>query len=167
MVASLDTGWSPAGIPSIQYEGIIACKGYDKATIYHEIVDYFKTHNISELKLDCVNQISGSGKLRIYNKLIGSIKNPAGEVAFDFIVDVKDEKFRYTMHNIWFTAIERDRYGRFEKSQDEPVPVDNEHFKFKSALLRKIEKQVQAHMDEVLWAIKKEIEADKLETTDW
>lgn len=167
MIAGHDTGWSSAGISSIQYEGVIACKGYDKATIYHEIVGYFKTQNVSGLKLDSGSQISGSGRLKIYNRLIGPIKNPAGEITFDFVVDVKNEKFRYTMYNIWFSTIERDRYGRFNKTEDEPMLVDNEHFKRNSALLRKIEKQIQAHMDAVLWAMKREIEADKLETTDW
>lgn len=149
------------------YEEVIACNGYDSATIVKEIQEYLQEQQAYQLKIDSCSMISGTGVLKIYNRLIGSIKNPAGEITFNFNIDVKDQKFRYKMHNIWFTAYERDRYGRFWQSQDHPVSVDPEVFRYGTSLLKKIERQTHDHINDVIAAIKKKIKEDKLNPTDW
>lgn len=150
--------------PALRYEEVIACRGYDSATIYKEVTEYFSA--ASNVLLDSTDMVAGSGSLKIYNYLVGAVKNPAGEVSFRFRVDVKHEKLRYTMDSIWFQSWRKDRYGRYHPD-DEPVPVVTEDFRFSRTVLKKIRTQLTAYIDDVLWTVKKRIAEERLKTTDW
>lgn len=167
MMTGLDRTGNLTDPDPVIYEEVIACKGYDSTAIVKKVQEYFQEQQVYQMKIDSCSMISGTGVLKIYNLLIGSIKNPAGEITFNFNIDVKDQKFRYKMHNLWFVLYERDRYGRFGQSQDDPVSVDREAFRYGTSLLKKIERQTHEHISDIVMAIKKKIEEDKLNPSDW
>lgn len=148
------------------YEKVVACKGHDQAAIYMEIAEYFKEQ--ADLQdTDSATLLISKKTLRIYNRVIGAIKNPAGEVTFDIRIDVKDEKFRLTIYDPLFRPFVRDRYGKLVTSDDEPESVTDENFRHRQSLFKKIEAQLQTYVNDTGQGIREGIINDELNITNW
>ncbi|MBL6445479.1 DUF4468 domain-containing protein [Fulvivirga sp. 29W222] len=148
------------------YEKIVACKGHNQTAIYAGIAAYFKDQAALSDK-DSATLFISHDKLRIYSQILGNLKKPVGEVTFDVRVDVKDEKFRLTIHDPWFTPLERDRYSKLVMSDDKAEQVEEENFKHRMSLFKKIEKQLQAYIDGAGQSIRERVINDELNITNW
>ena len=125
------------------FEKIIICEGKEKEMLFQQL-----TEALSEI-YDSINvmitndyKIFTIGGFNVYNRLVGKVGNPAGRIDFNLTIDVKDEKFRYKATDFYFSPIEKDRYGRFKISDDQPVKVyEGDIINKPKPLLKKIKAQ--------------------------
>ncbi|MEX2336130.1 MAG: hypothetical protein WD555_02525 [Fulvivirga sp.] len=162
LIATTSTFVVASGSPAVSYEKVMSCEGKETGEIRKAIIEYLSKQDYTHLK-QSAEQITTTGALRIYNYIISSIKNPAGEIVFDLKIDIKDGKFRCIMHNISFVNLERDRYGKFVYTGDTiHLSKDN----LKSSVFSKIERQAVAYLHNMAFHIK-QILADNSAETDW
>jgi len=117
----------------ITFHGVVETPGLPQETLHQNALGF-----LAEIKV--VNQKKKEDYLTEEDEKVTSIggflvynyKSPDGEIRYTITIEVKDNKYRYTITDFVFYPYTRNRYGRFErekwqfKSLDEPVHKSNQ-----------------------------------------
>jgi len=69
--------------------------------------------------------IKARGSFIVHN--VGSLKkHPDGAVEFEFTIEIKEAKYRYTISNYTFIPYARDRYAQFQPQKGKSMPLEIE-----------------------------------------
>lgn len=84
--------------------------------------------------------INGENKFLVYGG-VSVLKHEKGEIAYEFNIEFKDQKYRFWLTSFVFTPYQRDRYGNFVPQQGIDIPLEN-------ALTKLDKKEVDSYLDE-------------------
>ncbi len=84
--------------------------------------------------------ISGANKFLVYGG-ISVLKHEKGEIAYEFNIEFKDQKYRFWLTGFVFTPYQRDRYGNFVPQQGIDIPLE-------TASTKLDKKDVDGYLDE-------------------
>jgi len=84
--------------------------------------------------------ISGGNKFLVYGG-ISVLKHEKGEIAYEFNIEFKDQKYRFWLTGFVFTPYQRDRYGNFVPQQGIDIPLE-------TASTKLDKKDVDGYLDE-------------------
>ncbi len=84
--------------------------------------------------------ISGENKFLVYGG-ISVLKHEKGEIAYEFNIEVKDQKYRFWLTGFVFTPYQRDRYGNFVPQVGIDIPLEN-------AITKLDKKELDGYLDE-------------------
>ena len=107
----------------IQTPGINAIKLFENGKTF--MLQIVKLNSKSDYLIqDSLNwNISNKGSFGVHN--YGSLKKHIdGEVSYDILLRIKDEKYQYTITNFIYTPYERDRYGQFVPVKGKNIPFE-------------------------------------------
>lgn len=150
----------------LSYHKIIVCEGMDSQNLFNNIQDaIYRIYDSASVHRSDDNQLLIDCDFKVYNSVIGKIGNPAGRIDFTLIMDVKDNKYRYTANKFYFTTIQRNRYGRFQLCDERPVLVNI--YSTNKALLKKIKIQSEAYLEKLEEALLDYIALAENLKTDW
>ena len=104
----------------ITFQEVVELPGYDNELLFSNAIDFLgevkivnqkkKENNITQdLQILTIETIGGF--------LIYHLKSPAGEVRYKMLVEIREEKYRYTVTDFIFYAYSRNRYGKFERQK--------------------------------------------------
>lgn len=130
----------------LKFQRVVAYEGKSKEELLEGLRRIvFQLYDSVEIKSISDYRIFVESDLKVSNTLIGKLGNPAGKLDFKMAVEVKDNKFRYSLYDFFFTPIERDRYGRYNLVKKEPVAVNEQNYEGQQTLLKKIISQSRAY----------------------
>lgn len=130
----------------LKYQEVVVIDGKSREILLGDLKKIvFKIYDSMEIKTVSDYQIFVESDFKIFNMLIGKLGNPAGKVDFKLAVEVKDNKFRYSLYDFFFTPMERDRYGRHNLAKQEPMAVNEQNYEGNKTLLKKIKDQSKAY----------------------
>jgi len=93
---------------TIMYREVISQEG-TRDILYDRSAEWFRTYYVNPTSvtriLDKVNgKIEGTGRFRIYSFLKDSTRIDAGMINYDIMLEMKDNKVRYTLNNFLLRA---------------------------------------------------------------
>lgn len=68
-------------------------------------------------------QLTASGKF-LLNKTALLLSRPAGVASYDFVFEIKGDKYRFWLTDFVFIRYERDRYANFVPAQGKGIPLE-------------------------------------------
>jgi len=84
--------------------------------------------------------VTGSGKFLTYGG-VSVMRHEKGEIAYQFNIELKDQKYRFWLTSFVFTPYQRDRYGNFVPETGVDIPLEE--------ITDKLEKkEAEAYLDE-------------------
>jgi hypothetical protein len=78
---------------------------------------------------DTGGQITGNGKFLVLSG-IALVKHEDGEIAYNFSIECKDQKYRYWLTGFVFTPYQRDRYSNLVPQPGIEIPLEHAAVKF-------------------------------------
>ena len=113
------------------FTDIVDLKGMSKDQLFKNGEIFIKAIKVlhSNTKLysaDKVNyQIFNRGSFYVYR--LGSLKKAiAGAVEYDITLELKNDKYRYTISNFLFNEYKKNRYGKSEPIKGKYIPLERE-----------------------------------------
>lgn len=85
-------------------------------------VAFLKARRLSAVRPED-GQLTASGKFQI-NKTALVLSRPAGVTSYDFVFEIKGDKYRFWLTDFVFTRYERDRYANFVPAQGKGIPLE-------------------------------------------
>jgi len=114
----------------IYYE-VVSDKPFNADTLYVNAAAFLKRKKLSAIKSD-QGQLTAQGKM-IISKTAFKVGHPSGEVSYNFVFEVKGEKYRFWLTDFLFFPYERDRYANFVRSTSVGTPLEKEPGKLNAA----------------------------------
>lgn len=153
---------------ALTYQKIMFCEGKSREVLLQHIkAAIYNIYDSTYIELDENQKIIINSGFRIYNILIGKIGNPAGKLIFRLTIEVKNNKYRYCADKFYFTPLERNRYGRFNQINRQPVLVSNENYSGNKPLLNKIKKQSRSYLEKLEKALQDYIALSQNKKAEW
>ena len=124
------------------YYQVADAPGLPQDTLHVRGLSFLKTY-YPKSKLKPITEgkiISGENKFLVYGG-ISVLKHEKGEIAYEFNIEFKDQKYRYWLTNFIFTPYQRDRYGNFVPQLGIDIPLE-------TALTKLDKKDVDGYLDE-------------------
>lgn len=126
------------------YYKVVSLNKYTADTLYNRSLQFFKNNSDNKsLKItstDAKNTaLAGSGYFAVYKTAI--TKQPDGQVAYQFKLEIKDSKYRYWLTDFVYTPYFRDRYNNY-------VPQKNIEIPLEQASKKLSEKDLSKYLDE-------------------
>jgi hypothetical protein len=87
---------------------------------------FFEVFKKKNLKLNSSDQDSlfkAEGKF-VINKGGQLLSHPSGEMAFNFVAEIRDGRYRYWLTDFKYVPYKRDRYGNFVPESTIPIPLE-------------------------------------------
>lgn len=113
------------------FTDIVDLNGMSKDQLFENGEKFMKNIKVlhsktKNFKADKVNyQIFDRGSFYVYR--IGSVKKGiAGAVEYDITLDLKDDKYRYTITGFQFNEYQKNRYGKYEPIKGKYTPLEME-----------------------------------------
>ena len=113
------------------FSEVVDLQGMDKEQLFANGEKFMKNVKVLHSKRKFLNvdkdryQISNRGSFYVYR--LGSLKKGiAGAVEYDLILEVKDDKYRYTINNFIFNEYKKNRYGKYEPVKGKYTPLEME-----------------------------------------
>ena len=109
----------------ISFQGVAKTPGLLKESLYQNALHFLSKVKVVKQKkkesylLEEESKVSSLGGFLVYN-----YKSPDGEIRYNLSIEVKDNKYRYTITDFIFYAYSRNRYGRFEREKWKPKSLD-------------------------------------------
>ena len=114
----------------IYYE-VVSDKPFNADTLYANAAAFLRRKKLSSIKLD-QGQSTAQGKM-IISKTAFKVGHPSGEVSYNFVFEVKGEKYRFWLTDFLFFPYERDRYANFVRSTSVGTPLEKDPGKLNAA----------------------------------
>jgi hypothetical protein len=111
------------------YQEVVPMNGYPASLLYGNARNFMQELSVRADRSKYYSEQEDS--LTVYNR--GSFgmsnmytigKRTDGIVIFDMTVEVKEEKFRYTISNFQYREFERNRYGKFVPANKRDIPLE-------------------------------------------
>ena len=120
---------------SLPLSNVVPMEGYTADVLMHNADTYFsspvstkkkkkKDKSEKEIIRD-ENSVAIEKSTLVYSKSIA--KHPLGRATYIYKVEVKENKYRYTLSSMSYTPYERNRYGKF-------VPVSGKNYSIESII---------------------------------
>ncbi|UII29215.1 hypothetical protein LVD15_12555 [Fulvivirga maritima] len=152
---------------TITYQKVVTCTGVEKQVLESSLKEaVYNLYDSNALKI-VSDKIQISVDIKIINSLVGKVGSPAGVLDFTIDIEVKDEKFRYTAYDFYFTPMTRNRYAKFELEKEKTEPVIEEKFKGRKTLLKKITRQSEEYLDRLNSELRAEVVKEKDKKIEW
>lgn len=152
LIYTLTLGQSP-----IVLNAVVPMEGYSANVLMQNADAYFtkvperiKNKKKKKSYLDGIvreeNSIAIPKEAMVYSRSVA--KHPLGKIYFVYKVEVKEDKYRYSLNFVEYTPFERDRYGKFV-----PVPgkkfsieeiTNNQKFRYRKDILAFVNEYVEA-----------------------
>ncbi len=117
----------------ITFQEVTEAPGLPHETLYQNAVSFLSQVEVVNQKKKENYLVEEEGKATTMGGfLVYNYKSPDGEIRYDISIEVKDNKYRYSITNFIFHPYTRNRYGRFEmekwksKSLEDPVSKGEE-----------------------------------------
>ena len=128
------------------YIEVVQANGFDSLQLLNNAEAFTKGYiNKKQKKTlqrnDEEGYVSALSSFLVYKK--GSLgKHVDGAIEYSIKIEVKDQRFRYTLTDFYFQEYVRDRYGKFKPTSKPPRPLETESSKLN-------EWQWEAHQETV------------------
>lgn len=150
------------------YHKIVTCEGVPKdelcARLLLGVYAFYDSIQV-QAGNDSVCVVS-KGLFRLQHRMLGKVGHPGGEVAYRLVVQAKDNKYRYMATAFEYTALVRNRYGRYVRSGDRQM-LTTDTFKNKRSQRFKYEQQIRAHLVALEQELESAVLTDSIKKTDW
>jgi len=104
----------------ITFQEVVELPGYDNELLFSNAMDFLgevKIVNQKKKENNITQNMESSITETIGSFLVYHLKSPAGEVRYNLQVEIKEEKYRYTITDFIFYPYSRNRYGKFEREK--------------------------------------------------
>lgn len=96
--------------------------GYTKEQFQSNALNFLKKEKF-DIQSKSDTSLVASGKFIIRNSAL-KVKHPDGEASFDFIIEFKDNKYRYWLTNFNYSAYKFSRYGDYRSDNSLSKPLE-------------------------------------------
>jgi hypothetical protein len=114
----------------IYYE-VVSNKTFNADTLYANAKAFLKRKKLSSIKAD-KEQLVAVGKM-VISKTTFKVGHPSGEVSYNFVFEIKGEKYRFWLTDFIFIPYMRDRYANFVPSTSVGTPLEKDAGKLNAA----------------------------------
>ena len=114
----------------IYYE-VVSNKTFNADTLYANANAFLKRKKLSSIKSD-KEQLTAEGKM-VISKTAFKVGHPSGEVSYNFVFEIKGEKYRFWLTDFVFFPYMRDRYANFVRSTSVGTPLEKDPGKLNAA----------------------------------
>jgi hypothetical protein len=114
-----------------RFQEVVEVPGMNKEKLFENGQAFIKKIKVMDSKKkyfmsdDSTFTLSNKGSFYVYQ--YGSVNKAIdGAVEYDITVEIKDDKYRYTITNFIFNEYKRNRYGKFEPVSGKSMPLEAE-----------------------------------------
>ncbi len=132
------------------YHEVVDVKNFDSVTLLNNAENFLKGYiNKKQKKTlhrdDLKGEVTAMSSFQVFKK--GSLgKNVDGAIEYSLRIEVKDQKYRYTLTDFYFQEYERNRYGKFEPINGKVKPLETPSSKLNDWQWNDHKKTVQEKM---------------------
>lgn len=109
----------------ITFQGVAEIPGLSREALYRNALDFLSEVKVANQKKKENYLVEEEGKLSTLGGfLVYNYKSPDGEIRYDLSIEVKDNKYRYTITDFVFYPYSRNRYGQFERDKWKSKSLD-------------------------------------------
>ena len=137
---------SPINNQYLKFQRIIIFEGKTKEELMKGLKKVlYNLYDSAEVISSAGNRFLVESEFDVIGGLIGRLGHPEGKLDFKMAVEVKDNKFRYSLYDFHFTPVKRNRYGRYDLLKKKTLAVNEENYAGRQDLLNKIKDQSRAY----------------------
>ena len=114
----------------IYYE-VVSNKTFNADTLYANAMAFLKLKKLFSIKAG-KEKLTAEGKMMI-SKTAFKVGHPSGEVSYNFVFEIKGEKYRFWLTDFVFIPYERDRYANFVPATTVGIPLERDAGKLNAA----------------------------------
>lgn len=131
---------------SMEIAYVKSVEGLNKELLYTSSLSYFSTLSDGDIDLrqDSVYRIQFSSSHVLKAYLEGRSGRPKGLLDYVVVIDFKNDKFKCTFKDLYFTPMRRNRYAAFELVKGKKRYIATENFPEKSGTWKYLLKGVNA-----------------------
>lgn len=104
----------------ITFQSVVELPGYDNELLFSNAMDFIgevKIINQKKKENNIIQDMELWSTETIGGFLVYHLKSPVGEVRYRLLIEIKEEKYRYTTTDFIFYPYSRNRYGKFEREK--------------------------------------------------
>ena len=143
---------------------IVSLDGYSSNVLFDNAREYILAGKSKKASRSVIldrdlNQIVSPEELLVYST--GIAKHPLGLLRYDYVIDIKNNKYRYTFDSVVYIPYKRNRYGKFVQVRGKKFVlesiINNPKFRFRKDILEYFNQFLQteaAELNHIMKALK-------------
>jgi hypothetical protein len=161
--------------PCLKLSNIVVVEDYSEDLLFHNAHNYLNLKEGKKKSDHHVIEDSEAHLVYIPQEIVvysgGMTQHPIGHLQYEYRVEVKEEKYRYTFANIIYIPYSRNRYGRYVPVSGKKFPIEvvmsNPKFRNREVIIEYIDHFSKLEAEKLDLNMRLSEHAENIKTIDW